>query len=88
MSDPAHNVTSSVRTAEIMMVRLLALEVARTAESMALAAHELASRRVSRGQLSRTLQQIQQEMSHLAPLIKSLAEQAQEREHSSRIDPT
>ena len=88
MSDDAHNRNSSVRTAEIMMIRLLALEVERTAESMALAARELTSRRVSKGQLVRTLHHIQQQMNHLAPLMSSLAEQAQERSHASRVDPS
>jgi hypothetical protein len=67
-----------------MMVRLLALEVARTAESMALAARELSSRRVSKGQLSRTLQQMHEEMKTLAPLISSLTDQAQDRLNPNR----
>jgi len=63
-----------------MLIRLLALEVARTAESMALAAREAASRRLSTGQLSRTLCALQKDMEHLAPLIRSLVDQDQDGE--------
>ena len=61
-----------------MLIRLLVLEVARTAESMALAAREAARRRLSTGQLSRTLQALQIDMDHLAPLIRSLVDQDQD----------
>jgi len=59
------------------MIRLLALEGARTAESMAIAAREAARRRLSTGHLSRTLDALQKDMDHLTPLIRSLVEEDQ-----------
>ena len=69
---------TSARRAEIMLIRLLALEISRTAESMAVAAREVAARRLSTGQLSRTLSALQKDLDHLMPLIRSLGDQGQE----------
>jgi len=68
----------SVRQAELMLIRLLALEISKTAQSMAVAAREVATRRLSTGQLSRTLSALHKDLDHLTPLIRSLGDQSQE----------
>ena len=67
----------SVRRAEIMLIRLLALEISRTVESMAVGARAMATRRLSTGQLSRTLSALQKDLDHLTPLIRSLTDTGQ-----------
>ena len=72
-----------MRRADNILIRLLALEVARTAESMALVAHEAASRRLSQGHLSRAIKTLRKDMLHLAPTIRSLIDHEEERRRAA-----
>jgi hypothetical protein len=55
--------------AENMLARLLALEISRTAESIVLVAREASERRLSTGQLGRTLATLRKDLDHVAALI-------------------